>query len=113
MRGTLIAGYTAVAALTGNGVAFLLAAASENPASFGDLLTAGGSISAAGALIYIVRKMTDGQLVARDPARVEGQLVDLLEESNRLLAASQKREEVYQQLYQQLIATIITERQKP
>ena len=98
MRGTILAGGLAAFGMAVNGAAGVIAAAAGNPATLGELISAGGSVSAAGALIYIVKKMTDGQLVARDPARVEQQVVDLAEAAQRALAEAHRRETQYVEL---------------
>ena len=55
-------------------------------------VAARGSFSAAGALIYIVKQMTDGKLVARDPGRVEATQAEQIARHQVLLTESLERE---------------------
>lgn len=67
-------------------------AATGSGADVGALISAGGSFSAAGALIYIVKQMTDGKLVARDPGRVEATQAEQIARHQVLLTESLERE---------------------
>ena len=105
-RGVLLAAWVAVGGTAANGVVAatgVIAAAGEG-AQLGDLINAGGSFSAAGALIYIVKKMTDGQLVARDAAAVEAQQAEQIKRHQDLLAESLGREQKLEALYAAAIA---------
>lgn len=106
MHRTLAAGWIAVAGTSAHAVAAIgaLAATGAASASAGDVISAGGSVSAAGALIYIVKKMTDGQLVARDPARVESQYATLAEENADLAEEAHRREDRLHQLLNAVLA---------
>lgn len=79
------------------------AATSDAPPDLGAWISAGGSFSAAGALIYIVKKMTDGQLVARDPGRVEATQAEQLARHQELLRDALDREEKLEHLYREAI----------
>lgn len=92
-----VAGLTAGASGAAlGGAATLLAAigdaASGSGADVGALISASGSFSAAGALIYIVKQMTDGKLVARDPGRVEATQAEQIARHQVLLGEALERE---------------------
>lgn len=57
------------------------------------VLSAGGSISAVGGLVYIAKKFADGSLVAREPAQTERVLIAMNEKLIELLQESQRRED--------------------
>lgn len=99
--------YIALGVSFGSGVAsavgVIAQAAGGSGAQVGDLISAGGSFSAAGALVYIVKKLTDGQLVSRDPARVEAQQTEQISRHQDLLRDSLDRERRLEVLYQSAI----------
>lgn len=110
-RGDVVAAWIAFGGTFTNGVVSavgVIAAAGEG-AQVGDLINAGGSFSAAGALIYIVKKMTDGQLVARDAAAVEAQQAEQIKRHQDLLSDSLARET----RLDSLITAAITKQEKP
>lgn len=106
MKGPLLAGWVAVYGTSAQAIAAIaaIAATGASSASAGDIISAGSSVSAAGALIYIVKKMTDGQLVARDPARVESQVVDLAESNATMTNEAHKREDRLHQILSAVLA---------
>lgn len=64
----------------------------------GSWVTATGSAVAVGGLAYIARLMASGKLVARDPARVEAQVLELVEKSDKREAAAEIREQRFYEL---------------
>jgi hypothetical protein len=63
--------------------------------SIGAFVSAGGAAAAVGGIVYIAKLMATGQLVARDPARVEQKLTEVVDQSQTLLRESHVREQSY------------------
>ena len=101
----ILAGRIAETGLVAAG-ASVLAADPGSPASW---VTGAGAFSAAGALIYIVRQMVDGRLVARNTAQVEADLAQLAKDALAREAAADKREGQLQAL----IAAAIAHQERP
>lgn len=78
-----------------------IVAATGDPSAIVPWAQVGGSIGALGALSYIAKLMADGRLVARDPARVEAQLVELVRQQETQIIDGKKREDWLQHLIEE------------
>lgn len=71
----------------------LLSTARGDPSIAIPIVSAGGSATIVGALVYLVRQLVNGNLVARDVDRAEADLATLVREGQAREAAAYQREQ--------------------
>lgn len=66
-----------------------------DPSTIAPWVSAGGSVTAVGGIVYIARLLATGRLVARDPAEVEKRLQTLVDEVSAVAEEGHQREVDY------------------
>lgn len=70
-------------------------AGSDDPTNIGPIVSAGGSVTAVGGIVYIAHLLASGRLVARDPAASEQYLREANARLLQLTHEAQERENEY------------------
>lgn len=88
---TAIVGLTSTVAATS--AATFLAQVAEAQGGVLTFTSAGATVSAVGALIYVAKAMVSGHLVSRDAAHVESKLADALDTLAGIAQRAERRED--------------------